>query len=171
MSGAVLTSSADQTDAPIACALMNLNEEGTRTGWEQDSRYAELLLLVQPRDAAGQPASPVSLERWHDRLVMALRVPEAFASFLDRNGMQTYDDPPAQFGVRLETNRGLDELIDSRSLERIPGSATLNSMFSYGVANREGEESPNVALVMLRLWCDHGLCVDGYEAELAKLHR
>jgi hypothetical protein len=168
--GAVLAPSADQAEAPVASALLNLHEIGTRT-WGTDQRFAELLLHVQPRpDAEGHPTVPFTLEEWFHRLLVSLELPRAFADFLRGSlGLSIYDDPPVQLGIRLDAYPDLGALIDTRGFEQVPGSAITNNFYSYIVAVRGGKSSQRVAVETLRLWCDHAVHIAGYESRLARL--
>jgi hypothetical protein len=167
--GAILAASQEQPEAPVASALLNLNESGTRM-WGLDQRCAEILIHIQPKDVAGNPVSPLNLEQWFERLQLALEVPAAFASFLSVDvGVATSDDPPAQVGIRLDGFPNLDVLVDRGTFQLVPGSAITNSFPSYIVAAPDGKSSQHVAVETLRLWCDHALHIGGYEGELARL--
>lgn len=167
--GAVLTLSDDQSDAPIAAAILNLAQAGTQH-FMQDVRVAELVIQIEPRDKAGEPAPPANLTIWFDRLTTALELPAAFATFLSRDvGLQTYNDPPTQLGVRLDAYSGLTELVDITGFTRVAGSGLVNSFPSYVRSARDGKSAREAVLDMLRVWCDHALYVSGYEGELAQL--
>ena len=79
--GAVLLRSDDDEMAPIASAILNLNEVGTAL-WVHAPWAAELVIYVEPRDKRGEPARPVGLSEWHDRLLVALgsRMPSPSSS-------------------------------------------------------------------------------------------
>jgi hypothetical protein len=167
--GAVLTASDEETEAPVVSALLNLNEDGTHL-WGLDSRCAEMLLLVQPRDEIGQPAPPLTLKHWFDVLVKALELPAALGYFLSTQvGTSVHDDPPAQLGIRLDSYRGIGSLVDPGQFMPIAGSSMTSSFLSYMIAERAGAAPQQAAVEMLRVWCDHGLHIDGYEGILARL--
>jgi hypothetical protein len=87
----------------------------------------------------------------------------------DDLGLATLDDPPAQIGIRLESYPNLGVLVDPGDLQPVSGSALSNSFPSYIVATPEGRSPQQVAVDTLRLWCDHVLHLDGYEAELKRI--
>jgi predicted nucleotide-binding protein len=169
MLGAVLGDTKQETSAPIASAVLNLHDnQATRT--RDYRRCAELILAVEPRDTAGVPASPVSLARWHERLVTALELPTAFAGFLSEEvDVETYDEPAVQFGVCLEAQPSVGALIDTASFERVLGSVATSHFPSYFIAERGGRRPAQAAIDMLKTWCDHALHLDGYEGALSGL--
>ena len=166
--GAVLASDGEEK-APVASALMNLNEADTRR-WGQDPRCAELLLHIEPRGESGGPARPADLGKWHDRLVTALEVAGTFARFLSSQiGVQTHPEPPTRLGVRLDAHPSIAELVDVHDLVPVPGSSISASFLSYVIAERGGQPPKKVAAEVLRVWCDHALHVEGYDGQLARL--
>jgi hypothetical protein len=169
MVGAVLSAENDERSAPIASAILNLKDNEV-TRWQHAPRRAELVLVVEPRDGAGEPAPPAILERWHERLVATLEVPGAFARFLtDEVGVETHADPPVEVGVCLEAQPNIGALVDTGPLKRLPGSPATSHFPSYVIALRDGRRPERAAVDMLRAWCDYGLRVDGYEDLLAAL--
>jgi hypothetical protein len=163
---AVLTASDEQADAPVVSALMILNEAGLPL-YGHDSRVAELVLHVEPRDKDGQPAPAADFKAWHESFVRALAVPGVFAQFLSQDvGIATYDDPPAQLGVQLSAYRSVTQLVDPGGLRTVAGSQPSNWFLGYMIAERDGKGAADVAVDLLTRVCDHALHVHGYEAEL-----
>lgn len=166
--GAVLTGG-DPDGPPVAAALLNLRDSGTRQ-WVHDRRYAELLITVEPRASGGQPAGPASLVSWCERLLVAFEVPGAFAAFLhDRLRARTHADAPAQLGVRLDARPSLRHLVDTTGLSPLAGSQPTSQFLSYAIADPSALPARGAAVAILGVWCDHALAVDGYGAELTRL--
>lgn len=166
---AVLVSGADQADAPVVSAMMNLHEPGL-AHYGHDQRTAELVLHVEPRDKDGSVAPPAGLQAWRDTLLQALDMPRAFAHFLNQDlGLTAYGEPAAQFGMELSAQHSITELIDAGGLPTVAGSWQSNSFLSYVVAEHDGAEPADAALEMLRGICDHALHLHDYEGELDKL--
>jgi hypothetical protein len=166
---AVLVTSPEQTEAPVASAMLNLNEAGLAS-YGHDSRYAELVLHVEPRDKDGKPAQAAGFATWYTTLVRALAVPTSFARFLtDDAQVATYEDPPAQLGIELSAYRSLTELIDPGGLQSVPGSWQSNQFLGYVIAGLEGKGPGDMAQQLLTAVCDHALHLDGYESTLAAL--
>jgi hypothetical protein len=148
---------------------LNLTEAGTQH-FMQDGRMVELVLDIEPRNISGQSAAPASFAGWRDRLVLALQVPSAFATFLTNElGLRTYDDPPTQLGFRLEAWPNLAELVDITGFAPVAGSPPRTSFPSYFKAERNRKSPAEAALDGLRVWCDHGLYISGYDVELSGL--
>lgn len=169
MLGAILGDSNDEKNPPIASALLNLSDKEVRSSY-RDQRYAELVLVVEPRDAAGASASPVSLRRWHERLTTALEVPAAFARFLsDQVGVETHTDLPILLGVGLKAHPDLSVLVDITPFKQVPGTVATSDFPSYFIAEQGCRRAAQVAVDMLSAWCDHALHLDGYEQELDPL--
>lgn len=160
---AVLTG--DDTTVPVLAWAMASFNDGQHT-FGLDDRCADFLLLVRPRNEAGQPSPPATLERWRNTLIASLALPESFSRFLATNGMRTYDEPPAKFGFSLAARPNLTGLIDITAFRPINGSTPTNSIISYAVADRSGQDAETIALEMLRLWLEYGVRVEGYETEV-----
>lgn len=169
---AVLTSREDQKEAPVASAMMILNEPGIRR-YGHDPQTAELILHIEPRGEDGKPAPPANFQAWHDSLVRTLAVPKAFAQFLGQEvGVTTYNDPAAQIGMQLNTYQSIRELIDCGRLQPVTGSWPSNSFMSYMIADPAGKQATEVAVDWLTRICDHALYLrNGYETELDKLRK
>jgi len=167
---AVLTSSEDQEEAPVASAMMILNEHGMPK-YGHDPRVAELVLHIEPRGTDGQSAPPADFQAWHDSLVRALAVPGAFAHFLSQEAsVATYDHPPAQLGVQFDAYRSISELIDPGDLRPVTGSWSSSSFLGYMIAEPAGKQATEAVIDLLICVCDHALHLqNGYEARLAKL--
>lgn len=166
---AVLVSGADQEDAPVVSAMLNLNEVGL-AHYGHDSRTVELVLHIEVRDKDGDAAPPAEFRAWHEALVLALDVPRAFGRFLNQDlGLATYGEPPAQLSLELRARRGIAELIHTGSLPTVAGSSPSNFFHGYMVAEHHGGKPGDAAVEMLTSICDHTLHLHGYEDELDKL--
>ncbi len=64
----------EQAEVPIASATLNLSEAGIAR-YGHDSRYAQLVLHIEPRDQEGKPAPAANFTGWYDTLVRAQAVP------------------------------------------------------------------------------------------------
>jgi hypothetical protein len=168
---AVLTASDDQTEAPVASVMLNLNEAG-QPRYGHDPRTAEFVLHIEPQTHDGKPAPPADLKAWHDRLVRALDVPGAFADFLSEDlGLTTHGDPPAQLGIELRAYRSITELIDPGDHSVIAGSTGSSQFTGYMISSLNGISASDVAVEMLTGICDHALHLHGYEDELDLIRR
>ena len=160
---------AEEAEAPTSSALLLLPEVGM-SQFGRDSRYAELVLDIEPRGADGGPASAMILGAWHQLFVQALSLPGQLAEFLSGDlGLATADDPPVQLGVWLKTPRAMTELIDIGGLTPIPGSPASNWFVGYAIADPSGHGAKAVAVELLRQMCDYTLHLDGYESALESL--
>jgi hypothetical protein len=165
---AVLATDPAQTEAPVASAMLNLNEVGTAR-YGHDSRYAELVLHIEPRDKGGKPLPAADFTAWYKTLLRAQAVPALFARFLTEDAkVATYEDPPALLGIELRAYRSLTELVNPGDLRPVAGSWQSNQFLGYLVANRGGQNAGSAARELLTGVCD-ALHLDGYEPELAKL--
>ena len=130
------------------------------------------MVYVEPRDGSGDPAPPAGLAAWRNRLVTALEVPGGFARFLTSQiGVKTHPDPPTRLGIRLDAHPSIAELVDTSGLVPVEGSSASTSFQHYLIAERAGQPPEEVAVDVLRVWCDHALRVEGYDGELARLQR
>jgi hypothetical protein len=153
----------DEEHAPIASALLLLPEAGLRR-YGRDSRSAELVLDIEPRDAQGNPASPVNLAAWHDRFTSVLQLPALFSRFLAEDlGLVTSDDPPAQVGVWLEAPKAMSEQVDVGDLKAVRGASRSNQFMGWALADPAGGTAEVTAADWLTAMCDHTLHLDGYE--------
>jgi hypothetical protein len=155
--------------APVAWARLLLPQaNGPRYG--QDPESALLILHIEPRTSDGNPAPPVALPAWHGRLVQAIALPATLAKFLTRDlELATTGNQPAKIAVSLEAPRSLAELIDTRNITALPGSAAANSFTAWAVADPNGDRAADLAQLWLRDMCDYALYLDGYEPVLATL--
>jgi len=165
---AALTDSGE-ADAPVASALLLLPESG-KSRYGRDSRFAELVLHVEPRGQEGAQASPVNLAAWHDRFARALKLPAALGRFLsDELGLAISDDPPAQVGVWLTAPRAMSELVDTEQLQPVRGTAALSQFIGWALADPNGDVAEAAAVDWLTEMCDNTLHLDGYEPKLARM--
>jgi hypothetical protein len=153
-------------ETPVASAIMLLSD-GADHRFGHDSRCAEL--VVGMRSGVGQRRlEPTGLEHWHHRLVGAVSIVTAFASFIDGDvGLPTHDDPAAQLGIRLDACRTIRELVDPGDSLSIEGAVASSSFLNYLLADRASKTPDAVCLDVLTTWCDYALHVHGYEAQLA----
>jgi hypothetical protein len=167
---AVLTGENDE-EAPAASALLLLPEIGT-SRYGRDSRYAELVLDIEPRSPDGSPAAPGGLAAWHGRFTRALNLPAVLARFLsDELGLIPADDPPAQAGVWLNASRSMSELIDVGQLKPVKGAMGSNQFMGWAVADPGGDPAEATAVDWLTQMCDHTLHLDGYEPVLERMRQ
>jgi hypothetical protein len=159
----------NEDEAPVASALLLLPEKGMAR-YGRDSRSAEFVLDVEPRNAQGEPAAPVNLAAWHQRFTNALTLPTLLAHFLAHDlGLATADDPPAQAGIWLNTPRAITELVDVENLAAVKGSMPSNQFMGWALADPAGKTAAATAVDLLTQMCDHTLHLDGYETVLADL--
>ncbi|SRR6266542_1977763 len=163
--------SENEDEAPVASALLLLPEVGM-SAYGRDTRYAELVLDIELRDANGDPAPAMTLPVLHDRFVRALALPEALAGFLTQSlGLATADDPPSQAGVWLKTPRSMTEVVDTEGFKSLPGSPASNWFAGWAIADPGGQPAELAAVEMLRQMCDYTLHLDGYEPVLDSLSK
>ena len=163
---AALTST-DDTEAPVASALLLLPEAGM-SQFGRDSRYAELVVDIEPRNQDGRPADAMTLETWHDLITRSLALPRVLAEFLTKElGLATLNDPPAQAGIWLKTPHAMTELVNVEDLEPIPGSPVSNWFIGYMIADPAGHRAEHAAVELLGQMCDYTLHLDGHEPLLA----
>lgn len=159
----------DTTEAPVASALMLLPETGT-TAFGRDTRFAELVIHIEPRSKDGTPPPAAPLDTWHHRLVEALSVPQAFAQFLaNKLELATSAEPPAQFGVWLNAPHTMAKLVDIKKLPTLPGAPASSWFVGYAIAQTPGVPATTLAVELLRQMCDYTLHVQDYEPLLAPL--
>ena len=168
---AILARSTSEEEVPIATAFLNLHDSTVTVQHFKDPRMAELGLIVYP-EALGVPFKTRRLEQWHGWFVQALKLPAFFSSFLtDEIQVPTYDDPTTAMGVMLHASKDLTQMIDVSGCRPSPGMPPSGELPMYLIADRAGKQAPDVALDALRVLCDHGLHVLGYEKELDELRQ
>lgn len=156
----------NQEQAPVASAMLLLPEPG-RSRFGSDSRYAELVLHIEPHAPDGLPLPPAPLAQWRDRFTRALALPTALAQFLTSTlGLATTAEPAAQLGIWLHAPRSLSELIDTGDLKPLPGSALVNGFTSYAIADLAGKPASTAAIDILTQLCDFTLHLDGWESAI-----
>lgn len=168
--GMALGDAEDTTQAPLATALLNLNDRAVRYQQFQDSRRAELVLTIKVRQGADDSPFPAMLATWHKWLEHGMDLCAEFAAFLDKElDLKTYADVQSQVAVQLEGMDDLTGLIAPGDVERAPGASQRRSFQLYLLADRDGKPSREAAIDALRSCCDFGLYVHGYEAQLDAL--
>lgn len=159
-----------QDEPPVATAFLLLPDPALTSYGGRDSRYAQLVVEIELRDARGQPMPAMTLPVLHDRFTRALAVPGALADFLaDGLGLATSDDPPAQVGVVLKTPRAMAEVVDGGDLKPLPGSQQSNMFMGWAIADPAGQPTAVTAVELLRNMCDYTLNFDKYERVLEAL--
>ncbi len=84
-------------------------------------------------------------------------------------GVQTHPHPPARVGVRLDAHPSIAELVDASGLVPVAGSSASPSFQHYLIAELAAQPPEEVAIDVLRVWCDDALRVEGYDDQLARL--
>ncbi len=159
----------NEDEAALASTLLLLPDPAV-SGYGRDSRYAELFVDVELRNAHGSPAPGMTLDVLHERFKQILAVPVALAAFLSTDlGLDTPGDPPSQAGVLLKSPRGMAELVDTEDLKPLPASAQSSEFLGWAIADPAGESATVTATEMLRQMCDYTLSLDGYESRLEAL--
>jgi hypothetical protein len=154
----------DQDQAPVASAMLLLPEPG-RPRFGSDPRYAEFVLHIEPRTPDRTPVPPPPLLHWRDRFAQALALPAALARFLTSTlDLATTAEPPAELGIWLNAPRSLNELVDTRGLKTLPGSALVNGFVSYVIADPAGKPATSAATDILSQMCDFTFHLDGWES-------
>jgi hypothetical protein len=165
---AVLTGGSED-EPPIASALLLLPEQG-KSMYGRDSRFAQLVLDVDPRGPNGGPSQASSLATWHARFTDALGLPAALGRFLtDELGLTTSDDPPAQAGIWLKTTRAMTELVDVEQFRTLKGALPANQFIGWALADPGGDTVEATAVDWLTQMCDTTLRLDGYEQALDRM--
>lgn len=160
-----------EEEAPVASALFIPPQAGM-TRYGRDSRCAEFVLDIEPRDAQGEPASAAALAVWHDRFTRILKLPTLLAQFLGHDlELATSDDPPAQAGVWLNAPRAITELVDTGPLRAIKGSAVSNQFIGWALADPIGNGPADTSLDWLTQMCDFTLRLNDYEPTLSDIGR
>jgi hypothetical protein len=163
--GAVLSEGSE--NAPVAWARLLLPQaEGSYYG--QDPGRALLILHIEPRTPDGNPAPPIVLPLWRERLVQAFDIPSALSKFLTRDvELASTGSQPAQIAVSLEAPRSMTELVDTGNLTTLPGAPASNSFTGWATADPNGQRPARLVQRWLRDMCDSTLYLDGYEPTLA----
>lgn len=158
----------DQGQAPVASAMLLLPEPG-RARFGSDPRQAEFVLHIEPRTLDQTPVAPGTLMHWRDRFAQFLALPAALAKFLTGTlDLATAAEPPAQLGIWLHAPRSLNELVDTRGLKTLPGSALVNGFTSYAIADPDGKPPEQAATDILGQLCDFTLHLDGWETAITE---
>jgi len=166
--GAALTVGENPLDGvPVASALL-LPPTAGESLYGRDGRSATLILFVEPRTADGQIPPASDLAAWHRRFSQALAVPGAFADFLaDDLGLGAYGDPPAQFGIWLQSYQPLTIMVDPQGLRTLPGSTPSNQFIGWAFAAEDGNSIADTARDLLTQLCEYTMHFDAFEQTLA----
>lgn len=164
---AVLARSADR-DAPIATAILNLNDSSIKYQHFQDPMRAELIITVEP----SRSRMPLTLSDWHSWLMQLFELPATFSHFLSNDAhLSTYDTLNVLAGVQFAGHQNLGELFAVEAFASPSGAVPSSSFPIYLLADRDGKEPRGIAVDALRNCCDYGLHIHGYEQELNRLRR
>ena len=168
---AALTAGGNPLDGvPLASALF-LPPTAGESLYGRDGRLATLLLYVEPRTANGLVPPASDLAAWHRRFSLALAVPGAFAGFLAEDlRLGAFGDPPAQFGVWLQSHQPLTIMVDVDGLRILPGSTPSNQFIGCAFAAEDGNLIPDAARDLLTELCEYTLHLDAFEGTLAAIH-
>jgi hypothetical protein len=143
--------------------------EVAMSSYGRDPRFAQLILNVEPRAADGGPPEPEDIRVWHRRFTEAFEIAESLNTFLEKTlGLSTSDDPAAQFGIELKTQR-ITDLVSLSGLTPLEGSQTVPWYMGWNIADRSGKPPAETAVDLLRNMCDYTLRVDDYEELLDSL--
>jgi len=154
---------------PVASALF-LPPTAGESLYGRDGRSATLILYVEPRTAEGQVPPASDLAAWHRRFSLALAVPGAFADFLAEDlGLAAFGDPPAQFGVWLQSYQPLTIMVDTQGLRILPGSTPSNQFIGWAFAAEDGNLITDTARDLLTQLCEYELHLDAFEQTLAAI--
>lgn len=158
----------NQEKAPVASAMLILPEAG-KSRFGSDPQRAEFVLHIERRTNEGTVAPALPLEQWQDRFTRAIAVPEALARFLSHDlGLATPAEPPAQFGIWLNSQRGITDLVDVGNLKALPGSAHANWFLGYAVGDPAGLDGPQIARELIEQMCEFTLHLDGWDRTLPR---
>ena len=168
---AALTASDDPMEAvPVASALF-LPPTAGEALYGRDGRTATLILYIEPQTPDGEVPPASDLATWHRRLRLSMAVTGAFADFLDKDlGLGTFDDPPAQFGVWLQSNQRLTVMVDVDGLQMLPGSSPSNQFIGWAYADPDGNSVADTARDLLTQLCEYELHLDAFDQTLAALN-
>ena len=91
-----------EQEAPVASGLLLPPQDGAAR-YGRDSRFAELVLDIEPRRPQGGQPEPANLAAWHERFVRVLKLPALFEHFLAHELLTNWAWP------RLTTRRRRSE--------------------------------------------------------------
>ena len=154
---------------PVASALF-LPPTAGEALYGRDGRSATLILYVEPRTADGQVPPASDLAAWHRRFSRSMAVPGAFADFLAEDlGLGAFDDPPAQFGVWLQSYQPLTVMVELNGLRVLPGSTPSNEFIGWAFAAEDGNLIADTARDLLTQLCEYTMHLDAFEQTLAAI--
>ena len=157
-------------DVPAASALFLPPTPGESL-YGRNGRAATLILYIEPRTADGQVPPAADLAAWYERFRRALQLPQAFTDFLATDlGLATYDDPPAQLGIWLQSTQPLTTMVDIEGLRTLPGSWPQNQFIGWALTAPDGGPAEQTARDLVIQLCEYTLHLDAYEQALAKIN-
>jgi hypothetical protein len=147
--------------APVASAMLHLPFQDLRSAGRADDMSC-LWLHIVPRDHDGGTAPPVGLAEWHQRLVLALSIADAFVDLLCRDlGLIASGQPAARVGIMLQSQKpALADLVDAQNLPTLQGANPSNQFLGYAIADSASKPNDDAARDFLRQLCDYDLQVD-----------
>ena len=125
----------------------------------RDRKYAVMILHIEPRDQADEPADPRLPKAWRERIEAALELPQALADFLTRElGRRVTGEPQAVLGVRMEAI-DLTALIDITGRHPLPGGIRGSEVWCYFIGESDGAPAGEAATKMIRDTLRYALAV------------
>lgn len=171
----------DSQEVPVASAKLLLPETGPGL-FGTDRRCAELILhvdLVQSQElvitvGAGQESKPViqGLPYWRRQILRALTMPGDLEGFLRHDlGLMTSDDPPAQFGILLQANQAITDIVSPRSIRALPAASPhiAGEYIGFAVADPAGKTADGLASEIMLDLSQRVLHLDGSQDEMSGL--
>jgi hypothetical protein len=78
-----------------------------------------------------------------------------------------YGDPPAQFGIWLQSYQPLTIMVDPQGLRTLPGSTPSNQFIGWAFAAEDGNSIADTARDLLTQLCEYTMHFDAFEQTLA----
>jgi outer membrane protein assembly factor BamB len=154
---AVLTPG-DENDAVASARLVVPDVMHRQSG---DQQYATLILHFESPRNSGKPIPPAGPQAWNDRIVQALKLPQAFATFLSETlGLATSGMPPASLGIWLEAQHDMTEHFDTKGLDPLRGARRKRQAIGYFLAASDGVLAEVAANRMITHVLSYALFVD-----------
>jgi hypothetical protein len=164
---AALTAEADPLGGVPTASALFLPPTAGEQPYGRDERQATLVLFVEPRTPGGQVPPASDLATWWRRFSRALAIPATFADFLATDlGAATSNDPPAQFGIWLESHQPLTVMIDTDGLQTLPGRSFSSQFIGWAFADPGGKSAAGVTRDLMVQLCEFTLHLDDFEQSL-----
>ena len=162
---AVLTGPDDENEsedakAPIGWARLTF-PQADGIGALDGSRFAELVLVIEPRTADHHPAPAAALRDWPELFAQALQIPSALNRWLSNDlCLVTIDSPATRWGIWLIPAA---ELVDVASFQMRPGAHIRPWFIGHAVADLDGRPAEATGQQLVRDMCDSTFHLHGYE--------